>query len=402
MELSAMNSVPRVSVVIPTYNRLGYLQIAIDSALAQTSCDCEIIVVDDGSTDGTGAVLRAQYGQSIRYEYQENRGESAARNRAIELAQGEYIALLDSDDAWLPEKISRQVTALDADPDAGMVFCQAWLIDQHGDRIGDRPEGFDLHAADITPDKMLFVNQIGGPSTTLIRRSVLQVVGFDPSIRFGEDWDLFLQMLLRGYRINFISEPLAYIRRHRGTQCYYPSPEKNARRLQDHLRLLTKAFANWPGVVPEDLRRSALARQYAESFLYELAVDASAVARDNLRAAHELAPALLKDTDTFGQLIVDQCAAIAEEADPTSFDRALAYLQRVLDLMADLGAADTLFTRAVTARVHAVLGFMAHSRGETGRAQHQLASAIRLDSRWLRNGGVLSILARSVISRRRE
>ena len=69
MELSAMNSVPRVSIVIPTYNRLGYLQIAIDSALAQTSCDCEIIVVDDGSTDGTGDVLRAQYGQPIRYEY---------------------------------------------------------------------------------------------------------------------------------------------------------------------------------------------------------------------------------------------------------------------------------------------------------------------------------------------
>lgn len=100
---------PRVSVIIPTYNRREYVQEAIDSALAQTFTDYEIIVIDDGSTDGTSEALQARYGNRIHYEWQENQGESVARNRGIELARGEYIAFLDSDDLWHPEKLAKQI-----------------------------------------------------------------------------------------------------------------------------------------------------------------------------------------------------------------------------------------------------------------------------------------------------
>ena len=106
---------PRVSVVIPTYNRAGTVGRAIASALAQTDQDREIIVVDDGSTDATAAVV-ARLGDAVRYVRQENRGVAAARNRGIREARGAYVAFLDSDDEWLPEKLDRQVTVLEREP----------------------------------------------------------------------------------------------------------------------------------------------------------------------------------------------------------------------------------------------------------------------------------------------
>ena len=127
---------PTVSVIIPTYNRRTYVQEAIDSVLAQTYPDYEIIVIDDGSTDGTDQVLHARYGDRIRYVWQENQGESAARNRGIALARGEYIALLDSDDLWLPDKLAKQIPFLDSHPGAVLALPQVWQINANGERLG--------------------------------------------------------------------------------------------------------------------------------------------------------------------------------------------------------------------------------------------------------------------------
>ena len=107
---------PRVSVVIPTYNRREYVQEAIDSVLAQSYTDYELIVVDDGSNDSTGEALHSRYGDRLAYEWRPNAGVSAARNRGLELARGEFIAFLDSDDVWLPQKLQQQVAFLDESP----------------------------------------------------------------------------------------------------------------------------------------------------------------------------------------------------------------------------------------------------------------------------------------------
>ncbi|HEY5957340.1 MAG TPA: glycosyltransferase family A protein, partial [Polyangiaceae bacterium] len=123
---------PKVTAVIPTYNRREYVQEAIDSIIAQTFRDYEIIVVDDGSTDGTREALPARYGERIRYLWQTNQGESAARNHALSLAMGQYIAFLDSDDLWLPDKLTKQVALLEQRQDIGAAFCQAWIINEHG------------------------------------------------------------------------------------------------------------------------------------------------------------------------------------------------------------------------------------------------------------------------------
>ena len=111
---------PRVSVVVPTYNCARFLGRTIDSALRQTYRDFEIIVVDDGSTDGTQALIAA-YEESVRYVYQTNQGASAARNAALSRASGEFIAYLDADDLWRPDKVIRQVEFLDAHSTCGFV-----------------------------------------------------------------------------------------------------------------------------------------------------------------------------------------------------------------------------------------------------------------------------------------
>lgn len=118
-----MESKPQISVIIPVYNRERYLAETIESVLAQTYRPIEIIVVDDGSTDKTADVAR-RLSENIRYFYQSNSGCSAARNKGIEIALGSFISFLDSDDLWVEEKLSRQMTVFDSDSDLDMVFGQ--------------------------------------------------------------------------------------------------------------------------------------------------------------------------------------------------------------------------------------------------------------------------------------
>jgi hypothetical protein len=392
---------PLVSVIIPTYDRKELVQQAIDSVLTQIYSHREVIVVDDGSTDGTGKTLAARYGDRIRYVWQENQGESVARNHGIELARGEYIALLDSDDLWLPEKLARQVAVLDANTDADMVFCQAWIINKQGQRIGESPHGAGLRDSDLALEQLCFENKISGScSTAVVRRSVFdQIGGFDTRIRFAEDWDLWLRMA-RHCRPMIIQEPLACIRQHRGTQSYYPSAEQNAQRLADHLTILEKAFASWSGKLPTGLRRRAIAYQYAQAFLAEETVGNIDAATENLLAAVQLAPDLLNDTALFGKHVVNCATIIVEQRGQVGLEFAVDFVQRVFRRLHSVGMEDELFERKVIAAAYAALGFMAHKRNERRVTRHCFLQAICHDQSWLQNLGLLSTLAESFVGER--
>ena len=200
-----------VSVVMPAYNCERYIGQAIESVLAQTYSRVELIVVDDGSTDGTAAVARS-YGDRLRYVYQENQRQAAARNLGIRLAHGELIALLDADDVWLPEKLTRQVGFWEKNPSLGLVYCMAREIDEEGRPLLERSANL---RGDCLHDVLMGAGEgILAGSTALIPRTVFEALGeFDPELPPCEDSDFVWRVVSR-YHIDFVPEPLILYRLH--------------------------------------------------------------------------------------------------------------------------------------------------------------------------------------------
>ena len=194
---------PKVSVIIPTYNRARIVGEAIDSVLSQGYDDFELIVVDDGSTDGTEDLV-ASYLPRLSYLYQGHRGVSAARNRGIASARGEYISFLDSDDLWLKEKLSFQMRFIESHPE-----CRICYTDEIWIRRGVRVNSMKKHRK---YSGMIFEQClplcIVSPSSVVIARRLLDDVGiFDETLEVCEDYDLWLRIAAR-YPFFFINTPL--------------------------------------------------------------------------------------------------------------------------------------------------------------------------------------------------
>ena len=194
---------PRISVVLPTYNRAWTVKAALDSILAQDYANLETIVVDDGSSDDTPALLSAYEGR-VRIIRQANRGVSAARNAGIRAASGELIALLDSDDLWLPGKAAAQAAFFAAQADA--LICQTeeiWI--RNGVRVN--PGKRHRKAGGMIFERSLALCLVS-PSAVMMRRSLLDEVGlFDESLPACEDYDLWLRIAWR-HPIHLIDRPL--------------------------------------------------------------------------------------------------------------------------------------------------------------------------------------------------
>ncbi|MFH0810738.1 MAG: glycosyltransferase family A protein [Pseudomonadota bacterium] len=240
---------PLVSIIIPTYNRASALKRAIAGVMDQTYPFWELLVVDDGSTDDTRTVLK-QFSQVVRYFYQDNAGAAAARNLGIRNSRGEYIAFLDSDDWWLPEKLGKQVQYLQAQEDnVAMIGCGAyWYNVASGENIS-------FHATkEITYDNLVDCDTWpAGTSGVLIRRSCFEIVGlFDEALRRAQDWDMWLRIGQR-FHIRCVVEPLVYI-----SIQHTCRPEKSLRILKDcQFRVIAK---NMSGVA----RRRAMSWMYLD------------------------------------------------------------------------------------------------------------------------------------------
>ncbi len=207
-------SKPLVSVVIPTYNREETLPLAIDSALAQTYENLEIIVVDDCSTDGTMELIKTKYAEDIQLiQHTENRGGSAARNTGINAASGKYIALLDSDDEWAPQKIEKQVLRLEELSGEWVAAYtdyyqtrQSKLIEIF-DNIFSRTSGQE-GGEEIIKDVLTKQFAHGGSSSLLIRADVLkEIEGFDERFQRHQDIELLLRLLQCG-KLAYVDEEL--------------------------------------------------------------------------------------------------------------------------------------------------------------------------------------------------
>ncbi len=204
-----MSKKPFVSVVIPTFNRAGQVLAALKSVLAQTYREFEVIVVDDGSTDQTESVLQplinARNGEEnrVRYIFQQNQGQSSARNKGVNAAQGEWIAFLDSDDVWFPEKLELQVQAIEQFAGKSWAcITDARFVDdkgmdttsfRRGDRRYEEMTGLD----DGAVESLAKMRDPFCVSTLLVHAGVAKKVGwFEPAIKYAEDHDFLLRLSL--------------------------------------------------------------------------------------------------------------------------------------------------------------------------------------------------------------
>lgn len=181
-----------VSVVIPVFNGAPFVTKAVASVRAQTVKDVEILVVDDGSTDGTPAVLAdLQQTMEITWFQQDHGGPAHSRNKGITAAKGEFVALLDCDDVWLPDKLEAQLAIMRAQPEVGVVHTDYEVVDEHGivlERVAARHSEEPLVRAFVGGHTAL-------PSTLLVRRDVLEKVGaLNPELYGSEDSDLTIQL----------------------------------------------------------------------------------------------------------------------------------------------------------------------------------------------------------------
>ena len=192
-----------ISVVIPTFNRLIYLERAIKSVLNQTISVNEIIIVDDGSDDGTSEIIHSNY-PNLKYIFQSNSGVSAARNTGIKAASSNWIAFLDSDDAWVTNKIQKQITELELNPE--MNFCHSneiWIRNGREIKQKNTHKKFGGFIFDKCLDKCRI-----SPSTVICRKSLLiKLNGFDEDLAICEDYDLWLR-ITSDNPVIYIEKPL--------------------------------------------------------------------------------------------------------------------------------------------------------------------------------------------------
>jgi glycosyltransferase involved in cell wall biosynthesis len=208
-------SLPLVSAVIPCFNAEKTIARALASIRAQDYSSIEIIAIDDCSTDATAKILAAEEPRGVRLlRLQLNRGAAAARNAGIEAASGEYIAFLDADDEWMPNKISRQMAVISGCPSMTFVACGAGFIDIK--QSGAKPLYENLAPADGSEAwrVLLAYNYVATPAVLARRSAIQRARGFDPRLIIGEDQDLWIRLALQG-EIGYIPETLVIVHEQR-------------------------------------------------------------------------------------------------------------------------------------------------------------------------------------------
>lgn len=199
---------PRVSVVIPTYNRAHLIPRAIQSVLDQTYKDLEIIIVDDGSKDNTEEIVKNFKNKKIIYiQHKKNKGASAARNTGVKASRGEYIAFQDSDDEWFPDKLEKQIKAFNnSSPEVGVVYSGFYKVEGDKKIYVPNDDRFTYKEGNIHGE-LLKGNFVGTPAVLIKKECFEKVKYFDEYLPALEDWDLWIEMS-KHYHFKYIDEPL--------------------------------------------------------------------------------------------------------------------------------------------------------------------------------------------------
>ena len=266
---------PVVSICIPTYNRKYHLRETLESVFAQTYRDFEVIIVDDGSSDGTEQMLK-DTGYDLRYYWQPNGGDAAARNKLIELAYGRYISFIDSDDLLLPDAIERMKTVVKRETEDVVVYGPYVAIDENGNMC--RRKRKKLYSGHIAQHlfQNIFMHSCG---SMFSRKALKQAGGFDTSLPVCSDYDLWLRLSLK-YRFMALAQPTFKRRRHVGNLSV-PSTENRI----TELKVLERFYYERGGesIVPKRIAMCRLSKEEYRVAVAALRERKFQVAREYLR-----------------------------------------------------------------------------------------------------------------------
>jgi glycosyltransferase involved in cell wall biosynthesis len=250
-----MTHIPAISVIIPAYDAARTVGVAVDSVLAQTFEDFELIVVDDGSRDATADVVRAREDPRLRCVTTPNGGVAQARNHGLALTSGALVAFLDADDAWHPTKLARQDETMTERPSVGLCYAAAELVDDRMAKIGEDPAPPRAEYCEA----LLTIGNIvsGGGSSAMVKRSLLTALGgFDPRLSQTADWDMWLRLSLET-DFAAIAAPLVRYRKAPDTMSSDPALLE-----RDTFAMFDKFFANPAALHYRPVRRRAYGRQW--------------------------------------------------------------------------------------------------------------------------------------------
>jgi len=258
------DSQPLISVITPTYNRADFVVEAVESVLAQTYPHFELLIVDDGSTDNTREVLEPYLKDGrIRLFYQENQGQSVARNRGLDEATGDFVCFLDSDNAWLPDKFEKSLKAFDDNPGSDVVYGDFIVIDEQGREIGTNR--MKRHSGRITPH-LLHDNFVSMNTTMTRRQCFVDMGGFDKNDRLAEDYGLWLRLSTR-YKFYYLPALLGYYR----VMENQISSDKDSR-FEANEAIVHHFIEAFPDALTISERKRGLSRFYVRKARYELSV----------------------------------------------------------------------------------------------------------------------------------
>jgi glycosyltransferase involved in cell wall biosynthesis len=257
-----VGTTPVVDAIITCHNYGRFLGEAIDSVLAQSYPDLEIVVIDDGSTDDTAAVAARYADRGVRYIYRSQGGAGRARNTGLGATSAPLIAFLDADDAWLPHRVTAEVAHFERHPEVALVAAHAFACDE-----AMRPSSI-VHAlrgpaSGRMLEALLVHNVVLNPSSVLVRRGALEAAGGFSEIPFGEDWDTWIEIAKR-FPIGFIDDVVALVRRHSGSI----TPRRGRSRVDVNLAIVDRHLGDVrPAWKRRRLRRSAASAAYLHAGL---------------------------------------------------------------------------------------------------------------------------------------
>jgi glycosyltransferase involved in cell wall biosynthesis len=378
--------IPTVSIVMAAYNTERYVRAAVESVLAQDFTDFELIVVDDGSTDATGAIvaaLAAQDSRIVLIRQPANRGLVASLNLGASRARGRLLARHDADDLSLPGRLAAQVAFLNAHPEVGLLGTQIQCMDSDGAPLAGPPpfpnDNATLQAALL--ESCPFCH-----GSVMLRRAVAPDERlYNPDLSYGEDYDLWLR-LAEVTQVANLAAPYYAFRRHSASQ----SRVKRHLSVFDAGRALEAALRRRGTVAAGRAWRPA-ARLYLEAAIYSLGVEAEALARQSLARGVALYPELCADTTELERILGDYVPGLPTEA-------AVRFCDRLFTSLLPRTRALARCRSRFISGLYMQAAFMAAPAERAGMRAH-LWAGVRRNPAWLLNRGVLVRLLRTGPSR---